>query len=223
MASCALRPQFRDTNQVESRATEHEQPRHLRQTAAVSPSIKGPDLLPPHPNALCSTQPALAEADRVPRDAGSFALSIARVLPTGHVRGHTATRATVLTKIARIIGFVSSRRDPTPSSPTQTRATLTEPHRALPDHRPAWCTRRQRSTHSGSPHKVCPQIAQLGFAGPCTTSYIEPRFGISARSVRLVAARLAVENFLRPWDRRPPLYDESFSVPPEPRSACHPP
>ena len=33
MASCAPRPQFRDTNQVEGRATEHEQPIHLRQTA----------------------------------------------------------------------------------------------------------------------------------------------------------------------------------------------
>ena len=32
-ASRALRPQFRDTDQVEGRAAEHEQPIHLRQPA----------------------------------------------------------------------------------------------------------------------------------------------------------------------------------------------
>jgi hypothetical protein len=33
VASCALRPQFRDTDQVKGRAAEHEQPIHLRQSA----------------------------------------------------------------------------------------------------------------------------------------------------------------------------------------------
>ena len=41
------------------------------------------------------------------------------------------------------------------------------------------------------------------------------------RACRYGAARR--ENFLHPWARPLRLYDESFFVPPKPRSACHPP
>jgi hypothetical protein len=46
VASCALRSQFRDADQVEGRAAEHEQPIHLRQPAQFH-LLQGADLLQP--------------------------------------------------------------------------------------------------------------------------------------------------------------------------------
>ena len=55
--SRALRPQFRDTDQVKSRAAEHEQPVHLRQSAQFH-LFQGTNLLQPSERFL--HQPAFA-------------------------------------------------------------------------------------------------------------------------------------------------------------------
>jgi hypothetical protein len=57
VASCALRPQFRDTDQVEGRAAEHEQPIYLRKPTQFY-LLQRADLLQPSEPFLY--QPALA-------------------------------------------------------------------------------------------------------------------------------------------------------------------
>jgi len=114
------------------------------------------------------------------------------VLPACYVRRHTQLAHRV-DEVARVIGFVRSRRDPTASLSGQLVQTLIKPHRAPP------CIRLRGHRCRDQPipvlHQSMSQIAQLGFLA-CRL-LIEPRFRVGARGVRLVCGATRRENLLR--------------------------